>query len=361
MVNWKEYNKPMKPGMDTLSVIEAVACGSDSVQYFQWRKSRGSAEKFHGAVVGHDGGEDTRAFRSVKRTGEILKAVDEISGTLTHADVAIIYDWENLWALDDAQGYAKRKYYNRTVYGYHKFFWKRGIACEIVPRNADLTKYSLVVAPMLYMTDAATIDGLCDFVSRGGTLYATYMLGTVDENDLCHLGGIPGGKLRVVFGIVNDECDVLYPDEIHTVRCSGRDYAAVDFCEVIRSTGAKVLAAYTDEYYAGTPALTRNDYGKGTAVYQAFRDTGDFSDAVLAELCRECGISQVIPTDYAPLPHGMSAHSRTDGENTYIFVENYSEEVAPPLRLGREVTDMLSGRRVTEVTLPPYGFGIYKA
>lgn len=361
MVNWKEYNKPKRPGLDVLSSVQAIAGGSDSVQYFQWRKSRGSAEKLHGAVVGHDGGEDTRSFRSVKRTGEILKKVDEIAGTLTKADVAIIYDWENLWALDDAQGYAKWKYYNRTVYAYHKFFWKRGIACDIVPRNADLSKYSLVVAPMLYMTDAATIDGLCDYVSRGGTLYATYMLGTVDENDLCHLGGIPGGKLKDVFGIVNDECDVLYPDERSTVSCGGRDYAAVDFCEVIRSTGAEVLATYTDGYYAGSPALTRNDYGKGTAVYQAFRDTGDFSDAVLAELCRECGISQVIPTDYAPLPRGMSAHSRTDGENTYIFVENYSEETAPPLRLGREVTDMLSGRRVTEVTLPPYGFGIYKA
>ena len=48
LVNWKPYNKPKKPGLDVLSSIQAVAHGSDSVQYFQFRKSRGSSEKFHG-------------------------------------------------------------------------------------------------------------------------------------------------------------------------------------------------------------------------------------------------------------------------------------------------------------------------
>lgn len=47
--------KLKRPGMHRLSSIQAVAHGSDSVQYFQWRKGRGGAEKFHGAVTDHNG------------------------------------------------------------------------------------------------------------------------------------------------------------------------------------------------------------------------------------------------------------------------------------------------------------------
>ena len=43
-----------------MSAIQTVACGADGVQYFQWRKGRGGSEQFHGAVVDHDGRDDTR-------------------------------------------------------------------------------------------------------------------------------------------------------------------------------------------------------------------------------------------------------------------------------------------------------------
>lgn len=59
-VNWKPVNKLKRPGMHLLSSLQAVAHGSQSVCYFQWRKGRGAAEQFHGAVVDHDGRGDTR-------------------------------------------------------------------------------------------------------------------------------------------------------------------------------------------------------------------------------------------------------------------------------------------------------------
>ncbi|MCV5837219.1 beta-galactosidase, partial [Escherichia coli] len=53
--NWQPITKLKKDGVHLLSSLQAVAHGSDSVQYFQWRKSRGSVEKFHGAVIDHVG------------------------------------------------------------------------------------------------------------------------------------------------------------------------------------------------------------------------------------------------------------------------------------------------------------------
>lgn len=359
-VNWKPYNKPKKPGLDVLSSIQAVAHGSDSVQYFQWRKSRGSSEKFHGAVVGHDGSEDTRVFRSVQRTGEILQKIDEIAGTVTDAKVAVIFDWENMWALDDCQGYANagKKYFD-TCYEYHRAFWQRGIDCDIISPTSDLSRYKIVMAPMLYLTDGAVVERLCRYVEQGGCLYGTYMLGTVDGNDLCYLGGIPGSRLKEVFGITAEEIDVLYPSEKQHATMDGKVYELVDYCETVRLRGAKALTDYADGYYEGTPAVTLNTYGKGLALYQACRDTGDLKDQLVGQLLERTGVVSNVEAD-GKLPHGVTAHSRTDGERTYLFVENYSGTEAATVKLRCGMVNMLTGETEDTCSLPPYGFGIYR-
>ena len=360
LVNWKPYNKPKAPGLDVLSSLQAVAHGSDSVQYFQWRKSRGSSEKLHGAVVGHDGTAETRVFRSVQTTGKVLKEIDEIAGSCTDAKAALIFDWENMWALNDCQGYAKdNKQYFETCYAYHRIFWQHGINCDIVSPHADLSGYKLVVAPMLYLTDEGTISNLEHYVRTGGTLYATYMLGTVDGNDLCYLGGIPGGKLKEVFGITAQEIDTLYPRERRHASVDGEICELADYCETVKLAGATALAAYTDGYYRDTPAVTDHKYGEGRAIYQACRDTGDLKEKILSGLFAQLGIFSAVDTD-VPLPHGVSAHSRSDGTHTYVFVENYLDREAPSVALRGEMENILTGEMTDRCVLPPYGYGIFK-
>ena len=357
-VNWKPYNKPKRPGMDVLASIQAVAHGSDSVQYFQFRKSRGSSEKFHGAVVGHDGTADTRVFKSVQRTGQILQSIDEIAGSAVDAKAAVIFDWENMWALDDCQGYANAgKQYFETCYSYHNEFWKRGIDCDIVSPHADLSKYKIVVAPMLYLAEEQVFDNFGDFVKKGGILYATYMLGTVNENDLCHLGGLPGGKLKEVFGLISEEIDVLYPNEVQHAEIDGKIFDIVDYAEVLRPITARPLAKYADEWYVGSPAVTVNEYGKGKAIYQACRDSGSLKDSVFESVLKDLGLTGLLKS---PLPHGVTAHSRSDGEHTYLFVENYSRENVS-VTLKEPMKNMLTGETEETATLTGYGFQIYRS
>ena len=361
LVNWKPYNKPKRPGLDVLSSLQAVAHGSDSVQYFQWRKGRGSSEKFHGAVVGHDGTEHTRVFRSVQTTGKILQTIDEVAGTVTPAKAAIIFDWNNMWALNDCQGYAQAdKKYFETCYAYHRQFWQRGIDCDIVSPTADLSGYKIVVAPMLYLVDSQAAANLTAYVAGGGTLYGTYMLGTVDENDLCHLGGLPGAGLRQVFGILSEEIDTLYPTERQHAALDGREHELVDYCEVIHLEGAQALAVYTDGYYENTPAVTENCYGQGRAIYQACRDIGSLCDAIFDRVLRQCGICGALGQE-GLLPHGITAHTRTDGARTYLFLENYDPESTCTLALPAAMEDMLTGKTATGCTLPPYGFAILRS
>lgn len=321
-VNWHPYNKLKRPGMHMLASLQTVAHGADSIQYFQWRKSRGSSEKFHGAVVDHVGNEHTRVFQEVSALGARLKQLDDIVGTHTVSRVAMLYDWSNRWALDNAQGFQfKDKKYMETFFKHYHALWKRGVNTDVIGWHDDFSKYDIILAPMMYMVSETNIDKIETYVKNGGTILGTYTTGMVGENDLVHLGGFPGGKLKDVFGIWNEEIDTIYPEESNSVESDGVFYKAVDYCEIIHPSSAKVLATYTQDFYSGSPAATVNHYGQGSAYYIAFRDTGDFSDSLIEKMLKKHNITSDFD---GVLPNGVTSHSRTDGENLYVFLENYN-------------------------------------
>lgn len=186
------------------------------------------------------------------------------------------------------------------------------------------------------------------------------MLGTVDGNDLCYLGGIPGESLKEVFGVTAEEIETMCPEERRHARFGTGIHALCDYCEMIHPQGAKVLAEYTDGCYSGMPAVTINHYSSGRAVYQACRDDGSLKNGILSQLLSECGIPSNLDAGEG-LPHGITAHSRTDGENRYVFVENDSNQEAPQVRLPERMRNMLSGEETDRCTLAPYGFAVFKS
>lgn len=361
LVNWKEINKLKRPGMDTLASLQAVAHGSDSVQYFQFRKGRGGFEKWHGAVVDHVGTSETRVFKAVQKTGEILQKIDEIAGSAVRSKAAVVFDWENLWALEEAQGFQNSdKKYMATCMRYYQALHNRCVSVDVVNARADWSGYDLVVAPMLYSIGEETAEKIRSFVERGGTFYATYALGMVNETDLCYLDGFPCGKLKEVFGIWNEEIDTLYPDERGEVEMGGKKYETADYSERIHLRGATCLATYAKDFYAGEPALTVNAYGKGKAYYQAFRDTGALTDETLYRIVKELKIPTALPKPQT-LPLGVTAHIREDEENEYLFLQNFSENRAENISLGKTYEDMLTGEKISVASLDGYSCRVLKA
>ncbi len=348
-VNWAEYNKLKRPGMNMLSSLQAISNGSDSIQYFQWRKSRGASEKFHGAVIDHCGEATTRVFDEVSKLGDTLKNISEIEGSCVNAEVAVIYDFENRWALDAAEGFQKadKKYLNECQLHY-EYFWKNGINMDIIDSEQDFSKYKIIAAPMLYMIKPNTAEKLCDFVRNGGIVVSGFMSGYVDEDDLCCVGGFPGGKLKELFGIWNEEIDTLYPEERNCVTFEGNNYSAVDYCEIIHSGTAEVLASYTEDFYAGAPAVTVNQYGKGRAYYIAFRGEQKFLDDFYTSLDTEV-YSASLNIEF---PDGVSVRTR-EKEKKYFFIQNWNEEDVK-IKLKSTFENMAGEIMNHEVTLKKY-------
>ncbi len=328
--NWQPITKLKKDGMHILSSMQAVAHGSDSVQYFQWRKSRGSVEKFHGAVIDHVGHADTRVGKEVTRLGEMLEDIKLVSGSRTESEVAIIFDWESRWAMDDASGPRNEgMFYEQTVVDHYRGFWEQGINCDIIEQLCDFSRYKVVVAPMLYLLKPGVAQRLAAFVEAGGTLVVTYWSAIVNENDLCFLGGFPGGDgspLRKVLGIWAEEIDCLYDDEFAHFSMNNSnqldflgEYKIRHLFEHIHLEGAESLATYTDQTFVGKPVVTKNSYGKGCAYYLAGRTEHVFNNKFYSSIAKLSGVGRI----FDEIPYGISVTARKDEMNEYIFVMNF--------------------------------------
>ena len=357
LVNWMPQNKLQPPGICSLASITAVAHGSDSVGYFQFRKSRGANEQYHGAIVDHQGSGNTRIFKEVAFTGATLKKIDEVCGTSSSAEVAVFYDSDNVFAFDTVYAFAPRHVnYCRENVNYYGVLWRNSVPADIVNRNSDFSKYKLVILPMVYMLSETLADKIADFVRGGGTVFATYMLGYADENALSYLGGFPCGKLKDVFGIWNEEIDSLLPDQEQQIEYNGKSYTAKEYCEIIHLQGARALAVYKTDFYKDTPSFTVNDYGKGKAYYQAFRDIGDFKSDAIERILKDLDIKKCIPVKV----EGVSAQVRTDGENEYLFIENYSGDKVENIALNGLYEDLLTGEEVEKVDIDKFCFKVLR-
>jgi beta-galactosidase len=336
-VNWQSINRLKKPGMHRLASLQALAHGSDSMMYFQWRKGLGGAEKYHGAVVDQSGREDTRVFREVAELGRELDSLAGLAGTTTRAEAAVVYDWETRWALEGLSGFNQgERGYEEDCIRFHRALWRRSIACDVPDQGQELSGYRLLIAPRLYMLKEGTAERLTRFVEAGGTLVLTFLSGYVNEDDLCFEGGFPG-PLRELAGVWAQELDPIWKGQPNSALpvpgaapwLSG-EYRVDDICELIDpiASGAEVVATYGKDWYAGRPLLTRRRYGKGRVYYLAAKADDRFIDDLVGEAAKELALKSAWPES---LPEGVQAQARSDGKEEYVFLMNFNAKEAAGL------------------------------
>lgn len=325
-VNWRPISKLKKPGMHRLAVLNAIGHGSESGLYFQIRQSRGSAEKMHSAVISHIGTENTRVFKEIAELGaDMEKISDKIYGSDNPAQVAIIYDKESKWALNQSNGPRNKGLdYDNLCTQYYKYFWQNGIGVDVLDSRADFAEYKIVIAPMLYMFHNDIQQKLRDFVKKGGVLLTTAFTGVVDETDLCFLGEGTEEKLSDVLGMWVEECDALFDDEYNETYLDDKNYRLKELCEVIHTTTAETLAVYNKDYYKDAPVVTKNEYGLGYAYHVAANCEEDLIEKLCCMLATEAKVTGVLGK--ADIPEGIGISCRENEAKRYIFIGNFSDE-----------------------------------
>jgi beta-galactosidase len=341
-VNWQGRNIAKRPGELARNSLAHLARGADAVMFFQFRASRFGAEKFHSAMLPH-AGTGTRIWREVLDLGDHLKKLAAAKGSTVKSRVAILWDVESFWAQDLEWRPSSDLNHRERIEAYYTALWQAGISVDFAHPEADLSGYSLVLAPALYLVGHKAAANLKEYVRDGGNLLVSYFSGIVDAHDTVPAGASPGA-LREVLGLEIHEFLPLRENETVTLSSGA---AGTVWAEEIHPGTATVVSRYIDGPAASRPATTRNAFGKGTAWYVSTKlDGGDLA-AVVLDAVESSGI------ETAPRPPaGLEVAVRSNATETFTFLINHAETDAEYPAAGR---DLLSGETVSGTTVVPAG------
>jgi beta-galactosidase len=330
-VNWQPRNVAKKPGEMIRNSLQHVARGADATLFFQWRAARAGSEKFHSALLPHVG-KDSTLFHEVTKLGSYLGKIGEVVGSrVVGADVVIINDTDARWASElDAHPSIDVTTMPETRL-WHDALYRGGYTADFRRATDDLSGYRVAIVPLQYLMTDAGAANLRGFVEAGGTLVATYFSGIVNENDHIRLGGYPGA-LSEVLGIRIEEFFPLLASESIALSEFG---SGAKWSERGSVSTASVLAEYAAGPVEGSPAITRNTFGKGNAYYVGTSLSPDGASKLLAQLAAEAAVGPHVAA-----PQDVEVVLRSNGETSWAFVINHTaEDVALPL----DGVDLLDG------------------
>ncbi|GAA3796289.1 beta-galactosidase [Streptomyces coacervatus] len=350
-VNWQPVNRAKTAGELRRNALGHVARGADGIAYFQWRAAKAGAEQWHSAMLPH-AGTDSQIWRDVVQLGADLRALAEVRGSTTPAEVAVVWDWNARWAMELPSQPSGELHFQDLVRAWYEPLWRAGIAVDFVRPDADLSPYRLVLVPSLYLVDDEGAANLTSFAEQGGTLAVGFHSGMVDANCHVRLGGYPGA-FRDALGVRTDELFPLLPGE--TVGLSGGG-TGVLWSERVRLAGAEAVTSYTDGPLTGVPAVTRNSHGTGAAWYVATQPDPDTLAGLLARICAEAGVAPVRTA-----PEGVEVAVRRGTQADYLFLINHggadAEIPVPP----SGAVELLTGKPVAgSVTVPAGGVAVVR-
>ncbi|GAC1328643.1 MAG: beta-galactosidase [Chloroflexota bacterium] len=352
-VNWRPTNALKRPGQMRLWSYQALARGADGVMFFQWRASPAGAEKFHGAVVPHGGTDGSRVWQETVDLGRELYRLTPLLDARTPSRIAILFDWDNWWALElDSKPsmYVRMLEQIRT---YYAPLFHHNISVDFVRPGSDLSGYRVVLVPNLYLVSEDVPESLEKYVEGGGILVMSFFSGIVNSADRILLGGYPA-PFRRLLGIKVEEFDPYPVGHANRIRdVDGRVFPCDLWSDVIALEGADALAWFEEDFYADLPAVTRHRFGQGVAYYLGTRPGAHFLEAFLSKLCRDAAVMPALEA-----PRGVEVTVRVKGNESYIFLLNHTTETID-VPIPEPMQDLLTGEEhVIQVRTLPFGVAV---
>jgi len=272
-----------------------------------------------------------------------------------------LFDWDSWWALDISDGPSRLVRYQQVVLAYHRALWEAGVDLDVVAVTADLSRYDVVVAPALHLIKDDLPQRLEAVAARGGSVLTTFLSARVDEHDQAFLMDVPG-PFGQLMGVRVDEWDARGPEVVNPVRLGdGADQVDVDarlLFELVIPQGAEVVGTYQADFYAGTPAVTRNSFGAGDGWYVA----AGLDQAGVSWVVRQVLARHDVLGPYADVPDLESAvRVAADGSRLLFLLNHRAEPVEVTAPAGG--VDLLTGDPTAagaSLRLPAYGVVVLK-
>ena len=359
---WTPYDGQLR-----LQAYSHIANGSNSVMYWHWHSIHNSFETYWRGLLSHDMQENAPYREACIIGNEFSRLGSHLVNLKKKNDVAILVSNEALTALkwfgieataagDNGIGY------NDVVRWLYDALFKMNIECDFVwPESDNLDQYKAIFVPALYAAPDELLEKLKQYTANGGTLVATFKTAFANENvKVSH--EMQPHILSKCFGISYQQ--FTFPKNTGlsgsiingTAKDSDEKAEAKVFMELLMPQEAEVLASYDHYNWKEYAAITKNHYGKGTAIYIGCMTDDNTLKAVLTEALNSAEVE--IPEYSWPV---IVRKGINDLNKCVRYILNYSAEEQNVIYHGANGTELFSEESVQDgdtVTVLPWNLKI---
>ena len=333
---WTPYKGQLR-----LQAYSHLASGANSVMYWHWHSI---------CIIGNE----------FSRLGSHLVNLKKKN------DVAILVSNEALTALKwfGIEATAAGDHgigYNDVVRWLYDTLFKMNVECDFVwPESDNLDQYKAIFVPALYAAPDELLEKLKQYTTNGGTLVATFKTAFANENvKVSH--EMQPHILSNCFGINYQQ--FTFPKNVGLTgsiigensisEIDGRNVtketadvsvaSAKVFMELLIPQEAEVLAFYDHYNWKEYAAITKNHYGKGTAIYIGCMTDNNTLKAVLTETLNSAEVE--IPEYSWPV---IVRKGTNDLCKCVRYILNYSAEEQNVVYHGADGTELFSEESVQD-------------
>ena len=300
--------------------LPVFAHGADAMSSSAGAPPALATEQYWHGLLDHDGC-PTRRFCEIKGMGEELRragnAIAGFSGSSSGGGLALLRPAFPFQIQANNPGFDYPDHFAQI----YTAFYRNNLAVDILSPEDDFAGYNFLVAPALHILPAES-GGEARSICRGGrVLMVTQRSGVKDEQNAVVDQRLPG-LLKELCGVEVDDYDLLAEGMENSISFEMSDFVDIPeqrvrvLCEILKPTTAQVVARYQQDYYAGSPAITLNHYGKGLVLIGAYGGS-DLYEVLVNWLAEKSNLYPVFQT-----PPGVEATERWKNGNRLLFLLN---------------------------------------
>jgi beta-galactosidase len=359
-IGWDSKSQfPPYDGQLRLDVYTHLSSGANMVEYWHWHSIHYGQETYWKGILSHDL-EPNRAYAEVSRTAHELQRIGpQIVDLKRDNQVAILYSSDSRWGIK-FMPFSDQADYETIMRQMYGALYRENVGVDFVfPDSTDLARYKVIVVPPLYVASDELLNRLVDFVRNGGHLVMSLKSGFTNEFDTVRWVMAPG-PLRQAAGFRYQEFSnlkkplALKGDPLKV----GADNQVSDWAEMLILEGAKPLAYYDHPFFGKYPAITENQFGKGTLTYEGTVLSDELQEKVLLSVLAEAQLTG--PDQQLPAPVRVKHGTNRNGK-TIHYLMNYSSDPQTftyPYGAGEDLLTQRAVARSEKLTLKPWDLAI---
>ncbi len=319
--NFRMVHATPKPGRLRFWTLQAIAHGADFVSFFRWRTCTFGTEIYWHGLHDYDN-RPNRRTAELCQTYRDLRKLQSLCGKKYVAEAAILKDYDNMWDGEEDLWHSEADRISND--GWFRAFQKKHVPFDfkyITDETAldELKNYKLLVYPHPTIFTEQRASLLKAYAEQGGTIIFGCRTGYKKLNGSCYMMPMPGYASELV-GAEVEEFTFLSPyDEAQYATIGDGKISAPCFNDVLRITDGKAIGTFDSNYYAGKPAISVKNLGKGKAYYFGGAFGEDTAKYFIEKegLATPLGINKLIE-----IPEEIEVAVR----GSYIILLNYEDE-----------------------------------